>query len=89
MPTVHFTLNLRRHVDCPVQNAPGKTVAQALSVVFDANPKLKGYVVDERGALRKHMVIFVDGQAVLDRDGLSDAVGKNSEIFVMQALSGG
>jgi len=89
MPTVHFTLNLRRHVECPVQTAPGKTIAEALAAVFAANPKLKGYVVDERGALRKHMAVFVDGQAAVDREGLSDAVGENSEIFVMQALSGG
>jgi sulfur-carrier protein len=89
MPTVHFTLNLRRHVECPVQTAAGKTVAEALGVVFAANPKLRGYVVDERGALRKHMAVFIDGHAAVDREGLSDAVGENSEIFVMQALSGG
>jgi sulfur-carrier protein len=89
MASVHFTLNLARHVDCPVSQAAGSTVRQVLDAVFAANPRARGYVLDERGALRKHMVIFVDGQAVADRDALSDAVGEKSEIYVMQALSGG
>jgi hypothetical protein len=46
-------------------------------------------VLDERGVLRKHMTIFVDGRQLADRDGLSDRVEPRSEIYVMQALSGG
>lgn len=57
--------------------------------MFSANPRLRGYVVDERGALRKHMSIFVDGDLIVDRRTLSDSVGPTSEIYVMQALSGG
>jgi sulfur carrier protein ThiS len=89
MATVHFTLNLKQHVDCPVATAPGQTVAQVLGAVFTTNPKARGYILDEHGALRKHMVVFVDGRAVLDRVTLSDAVSQTSEIYVMQALSGG
>ena len=57
--------------------------------MFAATPRLREYVVDERGVLRKHMTVFVDGQQLADREGLSDPVGPRSEIFVMQALSGG
>jgi sulfur carrier protein ThiS len=89
MARVHFTLNLRRHVDCPVSDAAGNTVKQVLDAVFAANPRARGYVLDETGALRKHMVVFVDGQGVVDRQTLGDAVDENSEIYVMQALSGG
>jgi hypothetical protein len=60
-----------------------------LDGVFAANPRLRGYVLDEQGAIRKHMVVFVDSQAVADRDGLSDPVRPDSTIYVMQALSGG
>ena len=62
---------------------------EALSRVFDANPRLRGYVVDERGALRKHMSVFVDGELIKDRLRLSDPVSESSEVYVMQALSGG
>ena len=62
---------------------------EVLSAVFGANPRLRGYIVDERGALRKHMTVFVDGNQILDRAKLSDTVRPDSEIYVMQALSGG
>lgn len=62
---------------------------EVLDVVFERIPRLRGYVVDETGCLRKHMTIFVDGELVSDRRRLSDPVDSNSEIYVMQALSGG
>lgn len=90
MATVNFTPNLRRHVNCPTTQADGETVAEVLGKVFAAEPLLRGYVLDEQGALRKHMVIFLDGIALRDRVSLSDPIPrKDSEIFVMQALSGG
>ncbi len=89
MARVVFTKNLQRHVPCPPTTAPGRTVREVLDTVFAENTRLRGYVVDERGSLRKHMTIFVDGQILLDRRSLSDEVGPDSEIYVMQALSGG
>lgn len=89
MATVVFTPNLRRHVDCPDAVAEGATVGEVLERVFAQRPRLQGYVVDERGALRKHMAVFVDGQPIRDRIRLSDPVAPGSEIYVMQALSGG
>ena len=89
MADVAFTPNLQRHVECPRRDAPGSTVREVLEGVFADNPRLRGYIVDERGALRRHMVVFVDGRQISDRDRLSDRVGPRSEIYVMQALSGG
>ena len=89
MPKVVFTANLQRHVPCPPVSVDSTTVAEALTDVFASNPRLRGYVVDERGVLRKHMTVFVDGKQVQDRIGLSDPVGADAEIYVMQALSGG
>ena len=89
MPRVVFTANLQRHVACPPSEGEGATVREVLVSVFAKYPKAEGYVLDEHGALRHHMVVFVDGVAVSDRQGLSDAVTPHSEVFVMQALSGG
>lgn len=89
MPTVHFTANLTRHVSCPTVRVDGATVAEVLEAVFQQNPRLRGYVVDEQGAVRKHMNVFVDGRQVSDRARLGDPVQSESEIYVMQALSGG
>lgn len=89
MPTVAFTQNLKRHVDCPTVEVEGGTVREVLERVFAGSPRLRGYVLDERGVLRKHMVVFIDGNQIVDRERLSDAVGPRSELYVMQALSGG
>ena len=89
MPLVTFTANLQRHTPCPPCSVPGDTVREALEGAFGLYPRARGYVVDEHGALRHHMVIFVDGRAVEDRRTLSDPVSGASEIYVAQALSGG
>ena len=89
MPRVVFTGNLQRHVACPPSEGTGATVREVLASVFARVPRAAGYVLDEHGALRHHMVVFVDGVAVSDRRDLSDAVAPQSEVFVMQALSGG
>lgn len=89
MPTAVFTANLRRHVDCPPASVAGDTVRQVLDAVFAANPAARGYVLDDQGNLRKHIAVFVDGKMVADREGLSDPVNADSEIYIMQALSGG
>ena len=89
MARVTFTTNLRRHVDCPVVEAKGRTVREILDHVFQSNERLRTYVLDDQAALRKHMTILVDGKRVSDWVGLSDAVQPKSEIYVMQALSGG
>jgi sulfur-carrier protein len=87
--TVVFTPNLRRHVECPTEIVEGPTVRAVLDAVFAKNPRLRGYVVDEQGALRRHMSVFIDGEQITDRDRLSDPVRSTSEVYVMQALSGG
>jgi molybdopterin synthase sulfur carrier subunit len=87
--SVVFTQNIQRHVQCPATAAPGATVREVLDAVFEGNPRARGYVLDDQGALRVHMVIFVDGRQVRDRRGLSDAVSGDGEVYVMQALSGG
>lgn len=89
MPTVVFTQNLRRHVDCPEMVVDAATVADALAMVFASNPRLRGYVLDDQGALRHHMMVFVDGEPITDRAALSDPVEPTAELYVMQALSGG
>jgi hypothetical protein len=87
--TVSFTPNLERHVECPTQAVEGDSVRAVLDAVFAASPRLRGYVLDDQGALRRHMMVFVDGQQISDRERLSDPVRPTSEIYVMQALSGG
>jgi molybdopterin synthase sulfur carrier subunit len=89
MPRVLFTPNLQRHVRVPPCTADGATVRDVLDAVFRGNPAARGYVLDELGVLRNHMNVFVNGQMIRDRKGLTDPVPPDGEVYVMQALSGG
>ena len=89
MPQVRFTQNIQRHVACPSKKVEGDSLRKALDQYFSINAKARDYVLDENGALRKHMAIFINGKPVRDRESLSDALAHDATVDVMQALSGG
>ena len=68
---------------------PGKTVGEVLAGVFARHPGLRNYIVDEHGAVRHHVALFVDGHSLARKTHLDHALGEQSELHVMQALSGG
>lgn len=89
MAQVFFTAHLRAIIDASSVNADGHSVGDALDCVFRGHPRLKGYIVDEQGALRQHVCIFLDGTRLTNEMALAAPVNAASEIYVMQALSGG
>lgn len=89
MPRVIFTSNLQRHVHCPQADVAAGTLRSVLAQVFDAQPQARGYVLDEQGHLRRHVTVFIDGRRVRDRERLDEVVDESSEVYVMQALTGG
>lgn len=89
MPTIRFTSHLTRHRPAPMIVAEGASVAEVLTAGMAGDELLKSYVLDEQGRLRKHVTIYLDGAVIQDRLRLSDPVGPGSEIYVLQALSGG
>ncbi|MES1218735.1 MAG: MoaD/ThiS family protein [Bacteroidota bacterium] len=90
MPTVKFTYALRRFFsglkDTP---ASGASISQVLDEIDGAYPGIRSYILDDQGHLRKHVNIFIDGSLINDRTTLSDTFRSESEIYIMQALSGG
>jgi hypothetical protein len=52
-------------------------------------PGIQTYIVDEQGSLRKHVNIFINGDMIDDRATLADRFEPDSEIYIVQALSGG
>jgi len=89
MPTIVFTRALERFLDAPSTTVEGATLGAALNAVFVSRPALRGYVLDDQGALRRHVAVYVNGRPVMDRARLGDPVGPDDEIYVFQALSGG
>jgi sulfur-carrier protein len=89
MPTVSFTPALQRFLPAPSAQVAGSTVADALAAVFASRPALRGYVLDDQGALRRHVAVYLNGEPVKDRIKLSDPAAERDEIYILQALSGG
>jgi sulfur-carrier protein len=89
MPRIRFTQNIQRHVGCPERVVHGATLRDALRDYFAGNQPAQGYVLDERGALRKHMAIFINGRPLRDRDTMNDPLNPGDNVDIMQALSGG
>jgi hypothetical protein len=90
MPTVRFTYALKRFFPAITDTAAkSKTLPEILLEMEATYPGLRSYILDEQGNLRKHVNIFIDGELISDRLRLSDPFMENSEIYIMQALSGG
>lgn len=89
MARLVFTPQLRRFLDVPEVETGAATLREALEAAFEANPRLRGYVLDDQGHLRPNVVAFVDGRRSTDRIALNDPLLPDSRVHVMQALSGG
>lgn len=81
--------NLQRHVSVPAAGVRGGSLGEVLAVVFREYEQARGYVLDEQGAIRRHVVIFIDDVMVKNHRTWTDAVSPASEGYVMQVLSGG
>lgn len=68
---------------------PGGSVAEVVLAVNGIAPGFSDYVLDEQGALRRHVMIGVDDAMVVDRKALSDRVPDDGTVYIFQLLSGG
>jgi sulfur-carrier protein len=89
MPTVEFAPALTRHVACPPQSVQAETLRAALDGAFLAAPALKSYVLDEQGAVRKHVAVFINARMIASRSQLDIPLGAQDKVMVIQALTGG
>jgi hypothetical protein len=65
------------------------TLREVVGAIEELAPGFAFYVCDERGRLRTHVNMFIGEERAKDRAGLSDPVGPDSRVFILQALSGG
>jgi len=92
MPVVEMTSHLYRFFPV-LENreirVPAGSVAQVLREMDTIAAGFSDYVLDERGALRRHVNISVNNTMVIDRKTLSDYVPDDATVYIFQALSGG
>jgi hypothetical protein len=89
MAHVEYAPALTRHVACPPQDVRAATLREAISRSLEAAPGLRHYVLDEQGAVRKHVAVFVNARMVTDRVNLDIPLVASDKVMVIQALTGG
>jgi len=91
MARVKFTRHLVRFFPDLTDNTAvsGQTVTEIVAALDEKHPGLAAYIVNERGALRRHVNIFIGKELIRDREQLQDAVAEDDQIYIFQALSGG
>jgi molybdopterin converting factor small subunit len=63
----------------------GSTVGEVIDRLERTYPRLRGWVMDERGRVREHIAIFVNGE----RTGQDAPVEASDTVHVLPAISGG
>ncbi|MGD8940490.1 MAG: MoaD/ThiS family protein [Gammaproteobacteria bacterium] len=92
MPTVEMTQHLYRffpQLENRTITVPAGSVAEILKAINEIAPGFTDYVLDEHGALRRHVNLCINDTLVIDRKTLSDRVKSDETVYIFQALSGG
>jgi hypothetical protein len=84
MATVMFSPFIQYHVRCPAMEVHGDTVRDLLDQYFREHRRARGCILDERGQVRPRLAVFVDGDFVQDRIGLSDPVHARARVQVQE-----
>jgi molybdopterin synthase sulfur carrier subunit len=71
--------------DRSAHEVDGATVDELLRAIEDAHPAIGGWILDERGRVRRHINVFVNGERVEQEA----AVGDEDRVDVLPAISGG
>ena len=86
MPVVRLRGPLKRLAgDRPEHVLDGATVMELLRELERSHPATGGWILDERGMIRRHINVFVNGE----RGGEDTAVAPEDRIDVLPAISGG
>jgi molybdopterin converting factor small subunit len=63
----------------------GDTVNELLKALEEAHSGLEGWILDERGVLRRHINVFVNGEPAEP----DTTVAESDKIEILPAISGG
>lgn len=92
MPNVKMTQHLFRYfpqlANQTITVSAG-SVAEILIAINELAPGFTDYVLDEQGALRRHVNLSINGTLLVDKISLSDRITDDGTVYIFQALSGG
>lgn len=85
MATIHLRAPLKDRAGASSVEVGGATVVEALAALEERVPEIKGWVLDERRNVRRHVNVFVDGEQARS----DDAVSEGARIDIIGAITGG
>jgi molybdopterin converting factor small subunit len=86
MPKMILTGSIRQRAGgSAAVDVDGSTARAAIAALEEVHPKLRGWIVDEQGVLRRHVKLFHRGAAVT----LDAPLGPDDQLYVVAAISGG
>ena len=81
---------LRRFTDGQSSvSVEGITVSEVLQNFFNQYPEIRGHLLDENGAIRNFVNIYVNGIDVREQDNLGTPVSPGTDIRIIPAIAGG
>jgi molybdopterin synthase sulfur carrier subunit len=90
MATVHLPAALSGHAAGRRRvEVAGATVGSVLAALGQAHPGVGQRVLDDRGVLRRHVNVFVNGESIRYLRGVETPVGDADEVWILPAVSGG
>ena len=90
MATVHLPAALSGHAAGRRRvEVAGATVWKVLAALGQAHPGVGQRVLDDRGVLRRHVNVFVNGESIRYLHGVETPVGDADEVWILPAVSGG
>ena len=90
MPRVRFTYALQRfYPTLSEEQCEAGNLKNLLDEIDQTYPGIRAYLIEDSGAIRKHVNIFLDGKLLRDRGHLEHNLEGVQEVYIMQALSGG
>jgi sulfur-carrier protein len=90
MATVHLPAALSGHAAGQRRvEVAGPTVGKVLAALGQAHPGVGQRVLDDRGVLRRHVNVFVNGESIRYLAGAETPVGVADEVWILPAVSGG
>jgi len=85
--TIYRNLAGERSVNLDIED--GSSLSTVLTALFALHPKLEQEFLDENGAIREHVSMFIAGKEVYGTDGLETKLSNNDIIDIIPPVEGG
>ena len=85
MAIVRLRGQLEKLAGSPELTLEGGTVTELLQALEHEHASLEGWILDERGVLRRHINVFVNGEPAEP----DSALQENDKVEILPAISGG